>query len=290
MRSRDPVPGGKEHMDEPDEKGEEIHRQSGGRREWATLIIIPLVIVIIWLLENYLLAGTTRLFKEASLPGLVLYTVLSGIIVGILVPVVRIRAAFLSGSVNMFQIGFRSLRRTVAAVSLTALTGYAGMVIVSLSGQGFDRFTGAMLFILLLPTAIAAVMICWGLIGTHVQAYVRSGGAAISVFTGVLLTALVFAISMTALFAAADFREMFVGFFVLGGVGALFFFAVRDIYATIIVITGGLVILLNSRIDPVYLAPLNPVVVFCGILTTGVLVGVHGYFSRHYTTVMLPGK
>jgi hypothetical protein len=277
-------------MDEQSINCEKTIRPGGGRKTGVTLILIPLIIVIIWLLENYLLAGSSRLFLQASLPGLVLYTILSGIVVGILVPIVRIRAAFLSGAVNIFQIGFRSLRRTVAAVSLTALALYGGVVLMSLWGQGFNRWTGAVLIIFLLPTAIAAVMICWVLVGTHVQACVRSAGVVISVFTGVLLTALVFAIAMTGLFGTADFREQFAGFFALGCVAALFFFAVRDIWATVIVVAAGLVILQNSRIDPAYLVPFNPVVALCGVLTAGVLAGVHGYFSRNYTTVMLPGK
>lgn len=277
-------------MDEQGVNGGEGPRTGKMRSTWVTLILIPLIIVIIWLLENYLLTGNSHIFRQASLPALVLYTILSGIVVGILVPIVRIRAAFLSGVVNMFQIGFRSLRRTVAAVSLTALAGYAGVVLMSLAGQGFDRWTGAALFIFLLPTAIAAVMICWVLVGTHVQAYVRSGGVVISVFTGVLLTAVIFAIAMTALLATADFREQFAGFFALGCVAALFFFAVRDIWAMVIVVTAGLAILQNAYIDPAYLAPFSPVVALCGILAFGMLAGVHRYFSRHYTTVILPGK
>jgi len=277
-------------MDEPDVNGGEGPLTGKMRSTWVTLILIPLLIVIIWLLENYLLAGNSRLFGQESLPGLMLYTILSGIVVGILVPIIRIRAAFLSGAVNMFQIGFRSLRRTVAAVSLTALAGYAGVVLMSLSGQGFDRWTGTALFLFLLPTAIAAVMICWMLVGTHIQACVRNGGVVISVFTGVLLTAVIFAIAMTALFAAADFQGQFAGFFALGCVSALFFFAVRDIWATIIVVTTGLVILQNSHIASAYIVPFNPVVALCGILTVGILAGIHVYFSRHYTTVMLPGK
>lgn len=277
-------------MDEPDVNGGEGLLTGKMRSTWVTLILIPLLIVIIWLLENYLLAGNSRLFGQESLPGLMLYTILSGIVVGILVPIIRIRAAFLSGAVNMFQIGFRSLRRTVAAVSLTALAGYAGVVLMSLSGQGFDRWTGTALFLFLLPTAIAAVMICWMLVGTHIQACVRNGGVVISVFTGVLLTAVIFAIAMTALFAAADFQGQFAGFFALGCVSALFFFAVRDIWATIIVVTTGLVILQNSHIASAYIVPFNPVVALCGILTVGILAGIHVYFSRHYTTVMLPGK
>ena len=53
--------------------------QQGSRySSLVTLVLTPLVIVLIWLLENYLLAGTTRLFQQASVSGLVLYTVLAG--------------------------------------------------------------------------------------------------------------------------------------------------------------------------------------------------------------------
>jgi hypothetical protein len=274
-------------MDEPVVTSADVSQPGAGRSAGVTLLLIPLLIVIIWLLENYLLAGNTRLFWQASPLVLVLYTVISVIIVGTLVPVMRIRVSFLSGAVNMFQIGFRPLRRTLIAVSLTAL---AGFIVLSLSVQGLDWLTGAALFVLLLPTAIAAVMICWVLVGTHVQAYVRCGGAVISVFTGVLMTALVFAISLSALFAGLNFREFFVGFFAVGCVAAFCFFAVRDVWATVIVVAFSLVILLDSRIDPAYLARFSPVVAFCGILAVLVLACVHDYFSRHYTTVMLPGK
>ncbi len=274
-------------MDEPGVNGAEVSLSGAGRSAGVPLILIPFLIVIIWLLENYLLAGNSRLFWHASSFGLVLYTVLSVIIVGTLVPVMRVRATFLSGAVNMFQIGFRSLRRTLIAASLTAL---AGFIIFSLSVQGLDRLTGVALFILLLPTAIAAVMICWVLVGTHVQAYVRSGGVVVSVFTGVLLTALVFAISLSVLFYGVNFRELFAGFFAAGCVTAFCFFAVRDVWATVIVVTFSLMILLNSRVDPVYLAPFNIVVAFCGIIAVLILACVHDYFSRHYTTVLLPGK
>src|SRR5208337_59297 len=99
---------GNGHMDETRTDDATGSRQGSRYPSLVTLVLTPLVIVLIWLLENYLLAGNTRLFQQASVPGLVLYTVLAGILVGIIVPIVRIRAAFLSGAVNMFQIGFRS--------------------------------------------------------------------------------------------------------------------------------------------------------------------------------------
>src|SRR5208337_4272951 len=258
---------GNGHMDETRTDDATGSRQGSRYPSLVTLVLTPLVIVLIWLLENYLLAGNTRLFQQASVPGLVLYTVLAGILVGIIVPIVRIRAAFLSGAVNMFQIGFRSARRTVAAVSLTALAGYAFFIITGIPvAEGLERVEYVTLFMLLLPTAIAAVMICWVLVGTHVQTYFRSEGVIVSVITGVVITALTFALSLSILFAGPDFRGLFTGFFMAGCIAAFFFFAVRDVYATVIVVTSGLVVLLNARIDPAYLGPISPAVILCGIV------------------------
>jgi hypothetical protein len=268
---------------------EESSRQGIWHSSLLTLIITPFIIVIIWLLENYLLTVTPHLFSNVNYPDLVIFTALSCILVGILVPILRLQAAFLSGAINMFQIGFRSARRTVAAVGLTAFAVYTFLVLTGVTG-GIDSSGEAMLFTLLLPTAVAAVMICWVLIGTHIQAYVRWGGSMISIFTGTLVTALIFALSMVILFVSQDFREMFIWFFIAGLVSALFFFAVRDVYATVIVVTSCLMILLNTRINQEYFNTFSPVVVLCGILVVGVLVGVHWHFSRHYRTIVLSGK
>jgi len=260
------------------------------RPSTVTLVLIPLLIVCIWIIENYLLTGGALVSGKTSLLGLFLYTLLSCVLVGIIVPLIRIRAAFRAGAVNMFQIGFRTLRRTVAAVSLTALAVYTLVLFLRIYGTGPDRDTGFFLAGLLLPTAIAAVMICWGLLGTHIQAYVRSGGILVSVISGVVVTALVFALSMTLLLASGRIAEAFPGYFAAGIAAALFFFAVRDIYATVFAVTGALVVLAGSAPGFSYPYPLVPAAAVCAFLTLAVLVAAHGHFSRHYTTVKLPEK
>jgi len=256
----------------------------------VTLVIIPFVIAGIWVLENYLLAGTPRIFQRLDPPGLVLYTALAGILVGIIIPIVRLRAAFLSGAVNMFQIGFRSARRTGAAVFLTAVACGAIFLFANIPGLGPDPGETAALFLLLLPVSVAAVMICWVLVGTHIQAYVRCEGIVVSVITGVLVTALVFVLSMAALIPGPVPGDLLGGFFAAGCISAFFFFAVRDVYACILLVASCLVALLKPVINPAYLVPVNFVVVFCGFVVMITLVGIHGYLSRHYTTIMLPQK
>ena len=275
-------------MDAPQPDGLKTIRPGPQVSSSVTLVVIPLMIVSIWLLENYLLAGTTRLFQRMDTPGLLLYTALAGILVGIIIPIVRIRAAFLSGAVNMFQIGFRSARRTGATVILTAIACGAVFLFVNIPGSSPDPWETAALFLLLFPVSAAAVMICWVLVGTHIQAYVRCEGVVVSVFTGVIVTALVFALSLANLIPGQDIGNLFGGFFAAGCISAFFFFAVRDIYATIIVVTSCLIVLLKSVIDPAYLVPVNPIVLFCGSAVIIALIGIHGYLSRHYTTIMLP--
>jgi hypothetical protein len=258
------------------------------RQSTVTLVLIPLLIVAVWIIENYLFSGGALVSVKTSVPGLLIYTLLSCILVGIIVPLIRIRAAFRTGAVNMFQIGFRSLRRTVAAVSLTALSGYTIILFMRLYGMGPDRDAGVFLFALLFPTAIAAVMICWGLLGTHIQAYVRGGGILVSIITGVIMTALLFACSMTLLLGSGRIAEAFPGYLAAGVIAALFFFAVRDIYATIIAVTCALVVIAGSAPDFSGRSSLAPAAIACSVLTLGVLLAAHGHFSRHYTTVKLP--
>lgn len=261
----------------------DLHRQST-----VTLVVIPLLIVAIWIIENYLFSGGALVSLKTSVPGLLIYTLLSCILVGIIVPLIRIRAAFRAGAVNMFQIGFRSLRRTVAAVGLTLLAGYTIILFMGVYGIGPGRDAGFFLFLYLFPTAIAAVMICWGLLGTHIQAYVRNGGVLVSIITGVIMTALLFAFSMTLLLASGRIAEAFPGYLAAGIIVALFFFAVRDIYATIIAVTCALVVIAGSA--PGFSIPysLAPAAIICSVLTFGVLLAAHMHFSHHYTTVKLP--
>jgi hypothetical protein len=235
------------------------------------------------MLEIYFLAGIPRLFSRNNPIGLLLYSVFSCCVLGIIVPMTCIRSSFLSGAVNMFQIGFRSPRRTISACAITALVGYACVVLFSPFGA--DRLAFANAFLIFLPTSIAAVMVCWVLIGTHVQAFVRTGGMLVSILTGVMVTAFLFSFSLLVLIPAAGPDSVIVLLFCIGCGAAIFFFAVRDVYPTILVVTFVMVFVWASSLDPLYLHAPGPVVYAAAIIPAGVLAGIHGYFSRHYTTI-----
>ncbi len=257
-------------------------------RATIRLLVIPFAVYAAWLLEIFLLEGSLHLFERFDPPLLFLYTLVSCILTGTVVPLFCIRTAFVSGAVNMFQIGFRSFRRTVMACSLTGIICYAGVIF--LNPFGTDRVAFADAFLLLLPGAIASVMICWVLVGTHVQAYVRSGGVAVSVSVGIMVTAALFGLTIFAYFPDAFRQDLFFSSLFVGIVTAVFFFAVRDVYATSIVVGVCSVFTFADRISPLYLNNASVYIWINAVLAVSVLAGIHRYFSRNYVTLEIPPK
>jgi len=245
------------------------------------LLVVPLLVSAAWLTEIFLLEGSRSLFSNPEPLQLAVYTVISCILTGMVVPVLILRRSFLSGAANMFQIGFRSLRRTVVVCTLTGIACYSVAYILT-SGSGPAML--APLFLLYLPTGIAAVMVCWVLVGTHVQALVRAGGAVVSIPTGVVVTAVIFGLTSRVHTPVPGLQDPLAAGILLGMVCALFFFAVRDVYATAVVVTTGMTLLLSGKPVPeVFL----PGVVLSALLALLALMAIHGYFLQNYAMVIV---
>ncbi len=250
------------------------------------LLVIPFTLWSAWMLELFLLAGSVHIFTRFDPPGVFVYTLVACIITGLVAPLVCIRTAFVSGAVNMFQIGFRSLRRTLLSVFLTCC-GIYGAVIV-FNPFGTDRLAFAYAFVLLLPTAIASVMMCWVLIGTHVQAFVRSGGAIMSVSVGIAATGMLYGITTFSYFSPVLEQGVFFFSVSIGIIAAIFFFAVRDVYATSLVVCAGSVFCVADRINPMYLQSAGEYIWISSGLAMCSLIGIHWYLSRNFVTVKIP--
>jgi hypothetical protein len=250
------------------------------------LLVIPFAIYTAWLLETFLLEGSMHTFERFNPPGIFLYTIIACIITGIVAPLLYIRNTFISGAVNMFHIGFRSLRYTLLACVLTCSIGY-GLVLL-FNPFGTDRFAFLNAFILILPSAIASVMMCWVLMGTHVQAFVRSGGAILSISVGIMVTTVLFGMTTFAYFPAFLQQDVLFSSVIIGIIAAFFFFAVREVYATILVVAVCSVFTMADRINPLYVQNVVPYVWMSAVLAVSALMGIHLYLSRNYMTLKIP--
>jgi hypothetical protein len=250
------------------------------------LLLIPLLIYGVWTLETYLLEGSIGLFLIFQPLSLILYTVFANIIVGIAIPVICLRSAFLSGGVNMFQIGFCSPLRTVPTTALTALLGY--LYLITFTPFGTHRVALFNLLALVIPVAVAEVMICWVLIGTHIQAFVRKDGTGVSIIFSVAITSILFWLSFAAHSQPLNPPGALSHLLILGVAAALFFFVVRDVYASTVFVACGTMPVMFQQADPAfstgYLSPLF----VSAALSLACLIGCHVYLFRNFRTIRIP--
>jgi len=256
------------------------------REPSVRLLLVPFIVYLVWLFEMYLLEGRCNLFLDPDPFGLILYTVVCCIFIGTVVPVLIIRRSFVSGDVTMFQLGFRSWYRTVTGIVFTLLAlGVAMTIQIPFDGNTRAFF---LMFLLLLPTGIASVMVCWVLAGTHIQALVRSGGALLSIPVGVAITAILFGLSSKVQFPATTTPDTLFWHIVAGVAAAIFFFLVRDVWSTAMMVTGELVYLVAGgfAVPPLY-SVYSPVITATAV-TVIVLIAIHWYLSRHFLTIPAP--
>lgn len=250
------------------------------------LLGFPFAIYCIWMIVTALFDGDHRLFWDAYPRGIIVYTVFACIITGMILPLYCIRESFVTGAVNMFQIGFMPVRRTFFACAMTIFFGYP--VIVFFSPPGTDTSAFIYTFLLLLPTAIASVIVCWVLLGTHVQAFVRGGGMAISIAAGSLVTAWLFCLTTFAHSPPVNQQSALVGFLALGLAAAIFFFAVRDVYAASIFVAFGLTLVMTDRIGMSGTQAALPAVCGSALIVVLTLLAIHFWLVRNFRTVKVP--
>ncbi len=248
--------------------------------------MIPVLVYSIWLMEIFLLEGNKRLFSRPDSAGLVIYTLVACVLIGSVVPLFLIRRSFFSGTVNLFQIGFRSARRTLLACAVTF--AICSVLVVLFSPLGMDRLSFFRVFLLLLPTGIASAMVCWVLVGTHVQALVRSGGAPASICAGVVVTSILFGIVPIVQTPGVLPQEMTLWNLGSGIIAALFFFSVRDVYATSMVTTVLMVFPMTAGTGIAYPGYTMTPVLLSAAISLGTLAGIHWYLSRNFATIAVP--
>ena len=250
------------------------------------LLVIPLLVYSIWLMEIFLLEGNVRLFSRPDSAGLVIYTLVACVLIGSVVPLFLIRRSFLSGAVNLFQIGFRSARRTILICTVTL--AICSVPVVLFSPPGMDSQSFFRVFLLLLPTGIASVMVCWVLVGTHVQALVRGSGAPASICVGVVVTSILFGIVPIVQTPGVLPQEMTLWNIGSGIIAALFFFSLRDVYATSIVVTVLRVLPMTAGTGTGYPGYAMTPILLSAAISLGTLAGIHWYLSRNFATIAVP--
>jgi hypothetical protein len=103
-----------------------------------------------------------------------------------------------------------------------------------------------------------------------------------------MVTTVLFGVTTFAYFPAFPQQDMIFSSVIIGIIAAIFFFAVREVYATILVVAICSVFTLADRINPFYVQNTVPYVWMSAVLAVSVLMGIHLYLSRNYMTLKIP--
>jgi len=104
-----------EHMSEEQPPITVIIRPSddpASRSVFFRLLVVPVAIYSVWMIMTSFFEGDLHTFQYMDQRGIIVYTIFACIISGMILPVCHIRKSFITGAVNMFQIGFMPVRRT----------------------------------------------------------------------------------------------------------------------------------------------------------------------------------
>jgi len=192
-----------------------------------------LILYALWSITTYFLEGRilTLLRPEAALDR-VIYTVVANILIGIVIAFLVIRFSIASGAASRHQLGFSSLRRTVAVVIIAGLTGL-GTLIMLLKVPSLNPQVLLNGYAQVLTVSVAEIMVCWAAVGTSFKSSARKFGEIQAVLMGITAASIFFGVYHLAHSPPFNEPAMVLRLILVGVVTSLVYFILRDIYAAI---------------------------------------------------------
>jgi hypothetical protein len=196
------------------------------------LVLSIIAIYGLWVLATYLLEGLPNLVITIDPTARAIYVIVANVFIGTLLVGYMLRRGVGWGLFSREEIGFRCGLCILIAVALAIATG---IFIYLLSGAVvFDimLFLGYLLHVF--PTSVAEVLVCWAMIGATTQAILARRGQILSLIGGIAAATFFFGIYHFAHSAPFNTIEMVLFLMLPGLATSIFYFAIKDIYATII--------------------------------------------------------
>ncbi|KAB1187315.1 MULTISPECIES: type II CAAX prenyl endopeptidase Rce1 family protein [Haloferax] len=198
-------------------------------------LFVALGVYVLWVVATFVFEGRiqTLLRPDATLDRLV-YAVVANLVVGTVLALWVVRRIVGAGVVDPTRAGFRSVLRTASAVVLTGILG--GVLYVVGNPPSTDPMVVANVFAQVFPTSIAEVVVCWVLVGATVEALLRARGSNkyVAIAAALVTASVLFGVYHVAHSPPFNTLPQVALLTVVGVVTSLVYFAVRDVYATIV--------------------------------------------------------
>ncbi len=156
-------------------------------------ITFSISVYLLWAIATYLLEGRilTLLRPEAAAERIV-YTAIANFLVGIIIAALVLRSSLISGFVSLEQIGFRSIRHTLASAVIAGVSGFVFFIIQD--PPSLNPVVIMNIYAQVLTVSVAEVVVCWAVIGASFEALARNKGKVISLLAGILAASISFGI------------------------------------------------------------------------------------------------
>jgi hypothetical protein len=184
-----------------------------------------------WTAATYLLEGLPGTLLRPEAVGLRLaYALVASLLLGILLPLWLLGRWARAGLAMREQLGFSSARRVAAGVVLGAAAGYA-LFAMNLETPAHPMAV-ANAFAQVWVVSVAEVLVCWGLVGSAVEAALRPRSRVAASIVAALVASALFGAYHLAHSAPFNEPRMVAFLAGIGLVTSLWWFASRDVYST----------------------------------------------------------
>ncbi|HSA75736.1 MAG TPA: CPBP family intramembrane glutamic endopeptidase [Candidatus Nitrosocosmicus sp.] len=199
-----------------------------------SLIMIAITVYLVWTFATYIFEGRINLLHRDDPLGRFEYSVIVNMIIGTVVAILAIKPFIIaSDQLSLSQIGFRSVKNTVA---LVAVAGTIGFLLFVIQGPAsLNPIVISNVFSQTLPTSIAEVVVCWAVIGTSMESFSKNRlGKKISVMVGIIISTVLFGVYHFAHSEPFNQVNMVLILMLPGLLTSIVYFVGRNIYATIV--------------------------------------------------------
>ncbi len=239
---------------------------------------IALAVYLIWTLATYLLEGRVHLLISGDPVGRLAYAVIANILIGTVGALVVMNLFRRQGGIPREYFGFQPAKRTLFSLIGAFVLGLR--VFTLQSQKTLDPVVVLNVFAQVFTTSTAEVLVVYALVGVAGAWMTRSLGNVPSGIVGIALASVLFGAYHIAHSPPFSTLSMILLLTFVGVVTGVFYFLVREIYATIVFHNFPALFGVMQNVDPAMFASPNTFLLGTMLITVVILVGTERYLLR----------
>lgn len=210
-----------------------MNRTPTARTVSITALAPALVLFALWTLATWCLEGRIdTLRRPEAVADRAIYAIVANLLIGVVLAIAALRFSIRRKRLARKASGFGPAAPSTARLTIAATLGL-GLYVVQ-GAPSLDPIVLTNAFAQVLVVSIAEIVVCWAVLGTSVEALLRTCGRVAAVIGAGLVASVLFGAYHLAHSTPFNTPAMVALLTVVGLVTSTFFFVTRDVYATIV--------------------------------------------------------